>query len=241
MLKEAASRGLVMAEYRLAKLYERGEGVPRDMAASRSWTEKAAIGGNRPRHARPRPSSMPRATPDRKAMPPPGVERLRTASDLGLVDSQSISPSSTNRGSGSATRPKPPTGSRSPRRAGDHRTSDARASMLGDMQPTQAEAISARRGPLTRNRRSRAPMASSAARLSARRHAQQVSEVQRLLQRLNDMPRDDWRTNTRTAEAIRQFERANDLPVTGEASASRLRPTPRRQPERTRNDSGWSF
>jgi len=29
--------------------------------------------------------------------------------------------------------------------------------------------------------------------------------------------------NTRTAEAIRQFERANDLPVTGEASASLLR------------------
>ena len=39
MLKDAASRGLVMAEYRLAKLYERGEGVPRDIAASRSSTE----------------------------------------------------------------------------------------------------------------------------------------------------------------------------------------------------------
>ncbi len=29
--------------------------------------------------------------------------------------------------------------------------------------------------------------------------------------------------STRTAEAIRQFERANDLPVTGEASVSLLR------------------
>ena len=29
--------------------------------------------------------------------------------------------------------------------------------------------------------------------------------------------------NTRTAEAIRQFERANDMPVTGQASVTLLR------------------
>ena len=46
----------------------------------------------------------------------------------------------------------------------------------------------------------------------------------RLLQRLNYAPgATDGKMSARTAEAIRQFERANDLPVTGEASASLLR------------------
>jgi localization factor PodJL len=36
-----------MAQYRLAKLYERGEGVQRDLAVARQWTERAAASGNR--------------------------------------------------------------------------------------------------------------------------------------------------------------------------------------------------
>jgi localization factor PodJL len=36
-----------MAQYRLAKLYERGEGVPADLALARQWTERAAAAGNR--------------------------------------------------------------------------------------------------------------------------------------------------------------------------------------------------
>ncbi|HVY02076.1 MAG TPA: tetratricopeptide repeat protein, partial [Caulobacterales bacterium] len=46
-LRRAASQGLAMAQYRLAKLYERGEGVPIDLAQARHWTERAAAGGNR--------------------------------------------------------------------------------------------------------------------------------------------------------------------------------------------------
>ncbi|MEM8921097.1 MAG: hypothetical protein AAGB25_06995, partial [Pseudomonadota bacterium] len=45
-LKRAAGRGLTIAQYRLAKLYERGEGVPRSVAESRKWTEQAASAGN---------------------------------------------------------------------------------------------------------------------------------------------------------------------------------------------------
>jgi localization factor PodJL len=47
LLRGAADRGFAMAQYRLAKLYERGEGVQADLGAARQWTERAAASGNR--------------------------------------------------------------------------------------------------------------------------------------------------------------------------------------------------
>ncbi len=47
LLRRAADRGFAMAQYRLAKLYERGEGVSVDLAVARQWTERAAASGNR--------------------------------------------------------------------------------------------------------------------------------------------------------------------------------------------------
>lgn len=47
LLRTAADRGFAMAQYRLAKLYERGEGVPADLTIARQWTERAAASGNR--------------------------------------------------------------------------------------------------------------------------------------------------------------------------------------------------
>jgi localization factor PodJL len=47
LLRRAADRGFAMAQYRLAKLYERGEGVTTDLALARQWTERAAAAGNR--------------------------------------------------------------------------------------------------------------------------------------------------------------------------------------------------
>ena len=47
LLRTAADRGFAMAQYRLAKLYERGEGVQADLAVARQWTERAAAAGNR--------------------------------------------------------------------------------------------------------------------------------------------------------------------------------------------------
>lgn len=47
LLRRAADRGFAMAQYRLAKLYERGEGVPADLTIARQWTERAAAAGNR--------------------------------------------------------------------------------------------------------------------------------------------------------------------------------------------------
>ena len=47
LLHRAADHGMPMAQYRLAKIYERGEGVPIDLTQARQWTERAAAGGNR--------------------------------------------------------------------------------------------------------------------------------------------------------------------------------------------------
>jgi localization factor PodJL len=47
LLRRAADGGLAMAQYRMAKLYERGEGVPSDLTIARQWTERAAASGNR--------------------------------------------------------------------------------------------------------------------------------------------------------------------------------------------------
>lgn len=45
-LRTAANAGLVIAQYRLATLYETGRGVPQDMALARDWYLRAAEGGN---------------------------------------------------------------------------------------------------------------------------------------------------------------------------------------------------
>jgi TPR repeat protein/cellulose biosynthesis protein BcsQ len=47
LLRRTAEDGFPMAQYRLAKLYERGEGVEADLGLARQWTERAAGGGNR--------------------------------------------------------------------------------------------------------------------------------------------------------------------------------------------------
>jgi pilus assembly protein CpaE len=46
LLRGAAEAGFAPAQHRLAKLYERGEGVAADPALARAWTERAAANGN---------------------------------------------------------------------------------------------------------------------------------------------------------------------------------------------------
>ncbi len=45
-LRRAAEGGFPIAQYRLAKLYERGEIVPRNIPLARQWSERAARAGN---------------------------------------------------------------------------------------------------------------------------------------------------------------------------------------------------
>ncbi|WP_084420478.1 peptidoglycan-binding protein [Henriciella litoralis] len=46
LIRRAAEQGEPAAQYRLAKLHEKGLGVPRDLEQARTWTERAAEGGN---------------------------------------------------------------------------------------------------------------------------------------------------------------------------------------------------
>ncbi|MEL7454043.1 MAG: SEL1-like repeat protein, partial [Pseudomonadota bacterium] len=46
LVQQAADAGLVIAQYKLAKLHEQGLGVPRSLEAARDWTTQAASGGN---------------------------------------------------------------------------------------------------------------------------------------------------------------------------------------------------
>ena len=46
LVRAAAEDGLAAAQYRVSKLYENGQGVPRDLAQSRAWTARAAEGGS---------------------------------------------------------------------------------------------------------------------------------------------------------------------------------------------------
>ncbi len=86
LIGEAARKGLPVAQYRLAKLHEKGLGVARDLSAARRWTERAANGGNV------------RAMHDLAVFYADGeggeqsyaksVEWFRKAADFGVLDSQ---------------------------------------------------------------------------------------------------------------------------------------------------------
>lgn len=223
MLKDAASRGLIMADYRLAKLYERGEGVPRDMAASRSWTEKAAVGGNvKAMHDLAVFYAEGDAGPQSYAA---AVEWFRQASDHGLVDSQYNLAVLYEQGLGlSQDKNEAAYWYEVAGRAGDQDAGRRARALLGEMQATQAEAI---------KRKARAfapkpgiPRANGEFGVRAWDVASpaQITEAQKLLSKLGfSAGPPDGRMNTRTAEAIRQFERNNDMPVTGQASVSLVR------------------
>jgi len=223
LLREAASRGLVMAEYRLAKLYERGEGVPRDIAASRSWTEKAAIGGNRlAMHDLAVFYAEGEAGPQSYAA---AVEWFRSAAELGLVDSQYNLAVLYDQGLGvSEDKAEAAYWFEIAGRAGDQDATRRARAMLGDMQPTQAEAIKRKArayNPKPSNARANGDFGQRPWDVATQ---PQIAEMQRLLERLGYAPGPaDGRMTSRTADAIRQFERANELPVNGEASVSLLR------------------
>lgn len=85
-VRRSAEQGLPAAQYRLAKLHERGIGVPRDFAAARNWTQKAAEGGNiKAMHDLAVFFADGEAGPQSYAA---AAEWFRKAADFGVVDSQ---------------------------------------------------------------------------------------------------------------------------------------------------------
>ena len=85
-IRRAAQQGLPAAQYRLAKLHEKGLGVPRDLASARTWTERAAKGGNvSAMHDLAVFYADGEGGPQSYAA---AAEWFRKAADFGLVDSQ---------------------------------------------------------------------------------------------------------------------------------------------------------
>ncbi len=85
-IRRAAQQGLPAAQYRLAKLHEKGLGVPRDLIQARVWTEKAARGGNiKAMHDLAVFYADGEGGPQSYAG---AAEWFRKAADFGLVDSQ---------------------------------------------------------------------------------------------------------------------------------------------------------
>lgn len=86
MIRRAADAGMPAAQYRLAKLHEKGIGVPRDLAQARAFTEKAARGGNvKAMHDLAVFFADGEGGPQSYAA---SVEWFRKAAEFGVVDSQ---------------------------------------------------------------------------------------------------------------------------------------------------------
>jgi localization factor PodJL len=212
-----------MAEYRLAKLYEKGEGVPRDMAQSRAWTEKAAIGGNA------------KAMHDLAVFYAEGdagsqsyaaaVEWFRQASDHGLVDSQYNLAVLYEQGLG-LTQDKDEAAYwfEVSGRAGDQDAQRRARGLFADMPAAKAEQIKRRArafAPKPNIARANGDFGRRAWDVAS---PAQIAETQRLLDRLGYNPgTSDGKMTAKTGDAIRAFEKDNELPITGEASVSLLR------------------
>ena len=86
LVRRAAEAGEPAAQYRLAKLHEKGLGVPKDLAMARQWTERAAEGGNvKAMHDLAVYYAEGESGPQSYAA---SVEWFRKAADFGLTDSQ---------------------------------------------------------------------------------------------------------------------------------------------------------
>jgi localization factor PodJL len=223
MMKEAASKGLVMAQYQMARLFEKGEGVPRDLAASRSWTEQAAIGGNvKAMHDLAVFFAEGEAGPQSYAS---AAEWFRQASDMGVVDSQYNLALLFEQGQGV---PKDPAEAAFwygvAGRAGDADGARKSEALLAAYPKDQADKIRA----LIRSFTPKQPIARANGDFGVRPWDKpgpdQIAEAQRLLIRLGYLSgQSDGRMSQKTMEAVRAFETAKGLPVTGAISPGLVR------------------
>ncbi len=224
LMQRAADLGSAIAQYRLAKLYEKGEGVPRSVKESRRWTQSAADAGNV------------KAMHDLAVFYAEGegggpqsyvaaVEWFTKAANSGLLDSQYNLGVLYEQGLGVTANP-------------------AEAAVWFEIAGKNGDADGARRARDLMQRLS--PAEADTARIRARAFSPmptdaaangqtgaksweaapsvlpaQVREVQRLLNLLNyDAGTPDGLMGSRTRAAIRSYESSRNMPVTGEVSPS---------------------
>lgn len=223
LLKEAAAKGLTMAQFRLAKVYENGEGVPRDLSAARSFTEAAAIGGNvKAMHDLAVYFSEGDVGPQSYAA---AAQWFREAAELGLVDSQFNLAVLYEQGLGVSLDPVEAafwfdvSG-----RAGDPDGVRRARALLSQLSPAEAETVARRARAFTPQRPDAAANGDFGPRPWDVLAPPQIMDIQRMLDRLGYLTiAPDGRMGARTAEAIRRFESDSGLPSTGEATLELMR------------------
>lgn len=231
--QKAAGRGLAPAQYRLATFYEKGKGVPQDLAAARIWYERAAEKGNRKamHNLAVIYADGSRGTPNfNKA----GIW-FRQAADLGLKDSQYNLAILHERGLGV------------PKDLGQAYKWFALAARQGDSDAesrmnkietrlTQQDLIQAKLEiqswtAKTADRQANVvtPPADgwegpgAATNSTSLSNAELIAEAQNLLNRLGyHAGRADGLMGSRTREAIRGFQKDNNLPVSGTVTPNLL-------------------
>jgi localization factor PodJL len=223
LMKDAAGRGLVVAKYRLGKLYESGEGVPRDMAQARNWTEQAAIAGNvKAMHDLAVFYAEGDAGPQSYAA---AVEWFRQASELGLVDSQYNLAVLFEQGLGvSMDKAEAAFWFEVAGRAGDQDAAKRARGLFAELGVDDGDVVKRRArayNPKAPNPRANGALGQRPWEILS---TAQAAEMQRILARLGYNPGgSDGRLGDQTKLAIRAFERDFGLPPTGDATVSNLR------------------
>lgn len=219
LMRKSAAKGLPIAQYGLAKLHEKGNGVPKDLALAREWTEKAANGGNvRAMHDLAVFMAEGEGGPQSYAG---AVEWFRKAAEFGIVDSQynlgvlyeqglGISPNLTEAMFWFEIAGK----------NGDAGAPAKIADLSGRISPEAAEQARARAAFWEASRDNAISNGRFGAQPWNTGNPLQVQGVQVALSALGyNVGTPDGVIGGSTAKAIRDYEKANGLPVTGTITA----------------------
>jgi localization factor PodJL len=223
LLQRAAVQNMPAADYRLAKLYERGQGVPRDMTEAKRRTERAAVGGHvKAMHDLGMYYAEGEVAPQSYVT---AVEWFKKAANFGLVDSQFNLGLVYAEGHGVAVDPAEALfWLEVARRNGDPEAQRRVASATAALPPAEAEPILARAAAF----RPRVSDPAANGRFTpdqfAANGSQRVMDLQRALARLGYEPGvADGVLTAQTRVAIQRFQRAQGQPETGQISDELMR------------------
>lgn len=222
-MRKAADQGLAAAQYRMGKLYERGEGVPRSIKESRKWTKLAAENGNvKAMHD----LAVFYAEGDGGEQSfLAGVEWFTRAAEYGLLDSQYNLGVLYEQGLGvSQDQAKAAYWFEVAGRNGDADGARRARDILGRLPVSEANQISARADTFVPRTMSAAANGKFGPQAWNAPVKAQIAEIQSLLSRLSGIQLTaDGIMGPNTRNAIRDFETRNGLIPTGEVSDALLR------------------
>ncbi|WP_018998071.1 peptidoglycan-binding protein [Hirschia maritima] len=222
-MRKAADQGLAAAQYRMGKLYERGEGVPRSIKESRKWTTLAAENGNVKAMHDLAVFYAEGEGGDQSFLA--GVEWFTRAADYGLIDSQYNLGVLYEQGLGvSQDLAKAAYWFEISGKNGDADGNRRARDILNKLPTAEANKISAEANAFSPRQVSGAANGKFGQQPWSASLKTQISEVQSLLAQISGASLTaDGVMGPNTRNAIREFERSNGLIPTGEVSEALLR------------------